>query len=428
MRRLQYYINVEDDSGNVLGSGPITSALYWRQTKSMDQAGTFETSFPLADPAADNVDSEGVLRCYAVIPGEGPTEIGSGVVDNIAFEPSADGMLLHVSGLDEMRLLRDRSVGFLQLGGSGSPPTVSHSTAISSIEALAPSGWSFTADSSVPFDEIIYRFRGESILGALIKMAQFSKTHFYLDSAKSITFDSTFTSSGITCVNEPVQGFAQSDTTAFISQYSYVRETKDLMSRVYPYGGWYDGIFTNVFIPGVNDVNFGITASDPDYWASPKYTGYTDDRTNNYIIKDSTNTAWGRRERFVQYPDIKVTFVTGGYSNAIWRSLCRLIYNRAIADLDWYGLEAEFYQLQLQNCNTIIEPLQTVRLIMNVIEGGRKVFRVDDTLLVISSQIECTGAGIKTTNLEVTNAERYRRSDPYATVSFQNYHFNDQYS
>jgi len=428
MRRLQYFIDVEDESGNKLGNGPITSAIYWRQEYAMDQAGEFETRIPLADPVAQYIDSENLLRCYVIIPGTGRVEVGSGVCDNIAYEPTRDGMTIRVKGLDELRYLRDRSVLFLALGGSGSPPTVSHATAISSIASYAPAGWTITADPSPPFDNLIFRFRGQSVLQALVEMAVWSKTHFYLSGSKTITFSSNFSASGVTCIDHPPQGHAQNDDIAFISKYSYIKETKDLFTRGYPYGGWYNGIFQDYFIPAVNEVNMGLSSGDPDYWPSPRYSGYTDNRTDNWLEKDSAKAIWGLRERQFQYQEIKITFFTGGYSNAIWRSLCRMMYGRAIAELDWYGVESEYYQLQLQNCNQILRPLQTVRTMINVIEDGRSVFRVDDNLLIIKSQIEVSGAGIRTTNLEVTNAERYRKTDPYTTVDFANLKFNDQYT
>ena len=65
---------------------------------------------------------------------------------------------------------------------------------------------------------------------------------------------------------------------------------------------------------------------------------------------------------------------------------------------------------------------------IDVIEDGRNVLQLDDYLLVLSSQIEITPDGVRTTNIEVTDAERYRRTDPYATVAFQNLALNDQYT
>jgi len=427
MNRTEFYVDIEDTSGNKLGSGPITTALYWRHEFAMDRAGSFECAIPLADRQALHIETELVLRCFAILPGQGPTEIGVGVVDNIVYEPTPQGMIIRVKGLDEMRYLLDRSVLFLALGGAGSPPTVSHATCISAIQSYAPPGWTFNPDPNVPFNEIIYRFRGESVLNALVQMAQFSKTHFYLSGPQEVTFKSVFTDSGVTCINMPAQGHIQAENVAHISRYSYVRETKDIMTRAYAYGGWYNGVFSDYFIP-IGEVNFGLSMGDPDFWPSPKYAGYTDNRTDNWIERDASVAAYGRRERQIQFPQVKVTFFTGGYSNAVWRSLCRLIYNRTVAELDWYGVQAEFYQLQLQNCNQILKPLEYVRVLLNVVEDNRVVFRVDQNLLILQSQIEVTERGVRTTNLEVTNAERYRRTDPYATISFQNWSFNDQYT
>lgn len=424
----ELFINVENASGTRQGSGPITGAIYWRQTKAMDRAGEFEAVLPLSDPAAANIQAEYVLRAYAIIPGTGTVEIGSGVVDDISYEPTERGTIVRLKGLDEMRYLADRSVLFLALGGSGSPPTVSHATCVAALETYAPSGWTFVEDSSPPFDEIIYRYGGESVLQALIQHANFSKTHFYLSGAKEVTFSSTFSDSGITAISMPPQGASQSSQVAFISKYSYRKETKDIITRIYPYGGWYNGIVSDYFIPGVNEVNYGLGGGDPDYWASPKYTGYTDNRTDNWIEKDSAVAIYGRRESQIQYPQVKVTFFTGGYSDEIWRDLCRLIYNRAIAELDWRGLAAEFYTLELQNCSTVLQPLTTIRVMIQQAEDNRSVFRVDENLLILESTIEFSQGGLRTTKLEVTNAERYRMLDPWATVLFNNRYFDDQYT
>lgn len=427
-RTTELFITVENAAGVRQGSGPITSAVYWRQTKAMDRAGEFEAIFPLADPAAANIQEEYVLRAYAIIPGTGTVEIGSGVIDDITHEPGERGTMIRLKGLDECRFLSDRNVLFLALGGTGSPPTVSHATCVAALETYAPSGWSFVEDGSPPFDEIIYRYGGETVLQALIQHAQFTKTHFFLSAAKTITFKSNFSDSGITAISMPPQGNRQSPLVTFISKFSYRKETKDIITRIYPYGGWYNGVFSDYFIPGVNEVNYALSGGDPDYWASPKYTGYTDDRTDNWIEKDSAVAIYGRREAQIQYPQVKVTFFTGGYSNEIWRDLCRLVYNRAIAELDWRALAAEFYTLELQNCATILYPLTTIRVMIQQIENRRVVFRVDDDLLILESTVEFSQGGLRTTRLEVTNAERYRMLDPWATVLFNNRYFDDQYT
>ena len=428
MNTVELFVNIENSSGVRQGSGPITSCMYWRQTKSMDRAGEFEAVIPLADPAAANLANENVLRAYAIIPGAGTVEIGSGVIDDITYEPRTQGTIARLKGLDEMRFLNDRTVQFLALGGSGSPPTVSHATCVSSIGTYAPAGWTFNADPSPPFNEIIYRYAGESVLQAFVQHAQFSKTHFYLSGAKTLTFKSDFTSSGVTAMTMPPKGHAQSSLVAFISKFTYHKETKDIVTRIYPYGGWYNGIFSDYFIPGPNEVNYSLGGGDPDYWPQPKYAGYTDNRVDNWIEKDSAIAIYGRRELQVQYPQVKVTFFTGGYSDEIWRDLCRLIYNRAVAELDWRSVAAEFYTLELQNCATVLQPLTTIRVIIQQVENNRVVFRKDENLLILESTIEVTPGGLRTTKLEVTNAERYRRLDPWATVLFNNRYFDDQYT
>ncbi len=143
---------------------------------------------------------------------------------------------------------------------------------------------------------------------------------------------------------------------------------------------------------------------------------------------DANKITYGLRSKAIQYPNVKVTFFTGGYSDEIWRDLARLIYNRTIAELDWYSLEAQFFTLELKDCATILKPLQTIKVEIDIIEGGRNVLHINDNFLILSSTVTIDASGMRTTTLEVTDAERYRRMDPYTTVGFQNLHFNDVFS
>lgn len=416
-RELQAWIDIEDSSGDKQGTGPITSIIRFVATKSMDRAGSFEAIVPLADPQSSHLVNGNYIFCYALVNGE-VTEIGNGRITEIAYIPSKQGTVAHIKGFDLLEELTQRTVEFLVLG---STTAVTHPTAISAIENLAPAGWTFVPDPSPFHNEIVYRFAGESVLQALIVMTDFFKTHFRLDANRTVTMTSTFEDSGIVALDAPLMGYIENPAACFISKFSYMKEINSVVSRIYPYGGWYDGFFSDVFI--------GIDAVDsPNF----PYTGYTHDLTvsSNWIQKTSTHSTYGLIERQVQYPQIKVTFFTGGYSAAIWADLNNLIYNRAVADLELASVEGEFYTLSLANCDRVLKPLQSLQVILDRTEGENRVLSVNETLFILESTIELTANGVRTTSLNVANIERYMRTDPYVMTGplVRNRFFNDQYS
>lgn len=411
-KELQAWIDLEDNSGNKLGSGPITNIIGFKCTKSMDRAGEFEAIIPLSDPQAENIANDIILTCYALM-GGAVTEIGGGRITEIEYRPTQRGTEVRVTGFDLLEELGQRSVQFLALGTSG---TVSHSTAISSIASYAPAGWTITPDSSPPQDDIIYRFSGESVLQSLILMNEYFRTHFRLGNNRTLEITHEFADSGMIAIDAPVIGYAPDPGVCYISKFSYTKEINDIFSRIYPYGGWYNGVFYDWFMP-IDSSTVG------------PYSGYTHSRSQNWIQKTDTYNTYGLIERQIQYPQIKVTFFTGGYSSAIWEDLCNLVYNRAVADLELYSVQGEFYTLQLANCAQIINPLESIRVLLNRAEGGRRVITVDDTFFVLESTIELGPSGVRTTSLEIADIDRYMRTDPWVLAGpvYRNQFFNDQY-
>ena len=411
-KELLGWIDIDDETGTRVGSGPITNILSFKATKSMDRAGTFEALIPMSDPQATLLATDYTITCYALVNGE-VTEIGGGRITEMEYTPTRQGTALRITGFDLLEELSQRTVQFLSLGTSG---TVDHETAIDAIAAYAPAGWTINEDPSPPFDDIIYRFSGESVLQALILMNEYFRTHFKLSSNRTINITNTFTDSGMIAIDAPVIGYAPDPAVCYISKFKFTKEINEIFSRIYPYGGWYNGVFYDWFIT-LDDSTVG------------PYTGYTHSRSNNWIQKTDVHTTYGQIDRQVQYPQIKVTFFTGGYSAAIWEDLCNLVYNRAVADLELYGIQGQFYTLELANCNAILEPLESIRVIINRTEGGNQVFDVDATFFILESTIELSEGGIRTTKLEIADIDRYLRTDPFAIAgpSYKNRFFNDQY-
>ncbi len=116
MSNLQFWIDVEDSSGNKLGSGPIKSARNWRQTARLDRAGAFSFEMAVNDPQRALVTVKRIVRCWGILDGV-LTTFGAGVVDKVTVSVGASGEpVLRVEGDDLARELTYRSVGFLEMG------------------------------------------------------------------------------------------------------------------------------------------------------------------------------------------------------------------------------------------------------------------------------------------------------------------------
>lgn len=111
------WIDIEDAEGNRLGSGPITTATYWRQTKRLKRAGEFAFAMPASDPKAADLTYRRRVRCWEydhLL--HRLVDCGSGVVEHIRTSIDASGAsIIEVSGGDLLRELADRTVGDLKL-------------------------------------------------------------------------------------------------------------------------------------------------------------------------------------------------------------------------------------------------------------------------------------------------------------------------
>ena len=109
------WIDIETSAGVKVGSGPITSATGWRNVRRLSRAGTFDFEMPAGDPKAGDLAPKRVARCYGLVDGV-VTELGAGVIDEIALQPERGGAtMLQVRGDDLLRELTYRTVGTLKL-------------------------------------------------------------------------------------------------------------------------------------------------------------------------------------------------------------------------------------------------------------------------------------------------------------------------
>lgn len=387
---LMFFVDIEDRSGNKLGSGPIHNVLSWSSTKRMSRAGNFSFSMPASDPQRSVVAEKRIAKCN-VITDSGPVEVGSGVIDSIGTRPTSDGnVVLDVSGNDLLRELSYASVHFQQLQSSGSG--VTHSSAVSTVEGYSPSSWSFTADPSPPVDDIYYQFAGETVLAAVIKLAELSGVEFYLDSDRTLVFSDSWSDTGIRAIELPENPDITNPETCYISGIQIVDDSFDLLTRIYPYGA------------GDSSTTFGMadtTRSAP--------AGYTLSTGQNYIRHDGleSNPDIGIIERVVQFRDVEKI----GSAPADDVAAANTLFDVALAELQRDSQVARYFDLSITHCNQILRPLQQIRCVFRRVVDGEVIEDINQLLNIIESTITIDERGLRTSRLQVGTVGRVPRRD-----------------
>lgn len=387
----RFYIDIGDGAGNPYGPGPIISAHYWRSTRRVDRVGAFEFAMPLADDKATWVQVRRYARCYAITD-DGIFFVGSGIIDRIDKVIDRDGNVnLVVGGDDVMRELAWRSVEYLQLRSGTSP--VTHAVAAGLLSLELPSEWTVEAAPSPTNDDIYYFFRGESALAAALQIADASRVHVWMSADQTLTFTNTWTDSGLRAIEAPTNPNLASDDICLIGSLSVISETYDLISRILPWGAEIPGL------SGSYVSLFNATKSAP--------LGYTLSTADKYIKNDSTELTYGHVEAFVKYNDIEAA----SSSAADLESAANQLFDIALYDLQRRSQPNTQYRLTLAYAPVIITPMQTIRCVFRRVVGDQTIMTVDENLYIMATTTVVDADGLRTTELEVVNVDRWPETD-----------------
>jgi hypothetical protein len=392
---LEFYVDVENNLGVKQGAGPLTSVQTWTYTARMDAAGDFSCTFAATDPVADEVVVKCVLRAWANLNGVW-TEVGAGIVDNIERRVRPDGtVIMTASGQDLIRELTYRSVKNLALENSGAP--VAHSVAVAAVAAYAPSGWTITADSSPAWNSIYGRFNGESVLAALLSVADKSRNHFTRGTGRSVEFTSTFSDSGIRAIQAGPDDLVTE--TCAIANLSVRHESYDLLTRIYPRGSGNGDVQLTL-----RNTTRGTTNSVP--------SGYTLSEVNNYLQHDAGFATYGLIESWLDYREIGPV----SNSNADLQAAADMLFDVTLRELQRRNEEAaaSYYDIHLAQCSTLLRPMQTMRLVYQDAESG---LDVDTDLNILEATWSVDVTGVQTTSVIVSNVDRWPQSDVDAIVN-----------
>jgi len=350
---MSWHIDVISNGGEQTGSGPITSASSWRSTSRMDRGGSFSFAAPLSDPKVAALEPLQIVRCSALIDGE-YREIGSGSIDRIERSVLADGSVMAtVSGGDLVALLGTLSVFAALFDGSTnyqSPqPAVSHATALDALSWTSydsPVGaYDFVPAASPPVDSLIGRWNYESLLQAMIMLADKCQVHFYYSGWKEITFTEASAASGV----RAVRGGIASSETATITELVEIEDAEGVVSFLIPFGG------------GNADARLTINATTqtpPSPYSLTEISVETGPGFRTVGALSSNSLAGVFRSKALVWNDITPISSTDGDIQAAADAL----YYQALRYLQQHSLPEKFYRLSLAQCPRVLRPTQTVRV------------------------------------------------------------------
>ena len=388
MQILNFWVDIEDANGVKQGKGPLRPSSF-TCTKPLSASGEFGFDASINDPNLASLAVKRAAICRYVDANGDLQIFDGGIIDKIETVLGAEGdLVLHVSGNDLTRELTYRSVGALKLEAAGAGVT----NGPTQIIALAPAGWSITNGTT---SAAVYAgFDGEPVLSALIRVGEHVGEHWRLGSGREIEWIgpmNTFASCGyraVQHVNDPI-GAEQVAGLAVITALTEINDATELLTRVIPRGSG-NGSAIVTLAPA--------TASAP--------SGYTLNKTSNYLMHNAAETSYGRIERALDYKEI------GPLSNSTLdiQNAANALLMAAYETLRRVSSPQKFYNLELANVG-MIKPGTTMRVVYRQVADGAVLYDLDDTLNVVEVEQSIDSTGFHTVRAMVSTIDRLPVSD-----------------
>lgn len=245
------------------------------------------------------------------------------------------------------------------------------------IIAFAPSGWSLDTVTgyNATSKSVRHTFNGESVLAALVKLAELTGERFRLGTGRKVVWlQDDETASGIRAAAHSASPLMHDETSVCtITALRKVEDTyKSYVGRIYPVGK--DGVTLE-----------STTKSAP--------AGYTlgSGTAGHYLQHDATWSSYGVElwERFgdVDTPDD--------------------LYEAAKEELDRRKDAYAAYDLNVVGLEAVVSPGDTIAVQYRRIVDGYTAVDIDDDFVILETVTQVSGDGLKTVGMRVATTDRY---------------------
>ena len=265
------------------------------------------------------------------------------------------------------------------------------SAALTKIMSCAPAGWGLDEFMHTRTSKAVNLiFQGESVLAALVRLAEVTGDHFRLVEGRLLQWlyeDDLNQPSVVRLVGkvDPVRGDQYG--VAVITGLQFVQDTYPLVSRIYAYGAG----------TGANRISLAETTR-----SAP--TGYTLNKAQNYLKRDSAETQYDRSDLWQTFQDIKPR--TNGSVDRITaaNALFDAVYEMLKRSGNPYNYACD---IKLAQCWQTLYPGQRVRVVWHEWRNGQHVVDIDRDMLILESTTEVDQAGVRTVAIKTATIDRW---------------------
>lgn len=248
--------------------------------------------------------------------------------------------------------------------------------------------------------ECYLELAGESVLESLIRIAEQTGEHFIESPAgkQILWLRNDRRDSGMRAIGYADAYAAEGHRDiCLIQSLNEAATGSDLISRVYPYGGG----------TGAERITLAdCTRTAPD--------GYVLNKTENYLERTASSTAYGRIERRLDYPEIvRISGAENAFAaNALFDLAYAHLRKHSATNLALDGGDApRTYNLQLLKCDRMLLPGYTLRLQYSRYVNGIRTMHIDDDYWILSSTIRADANGVRTVSVQCSNVDAATMTD-----------------
>lgn len=280
-------------------------------------------------------------------------------------------------------------------------PEIGSSTPVADVMAYAPAGWTVvdTGGSPEESDQVVHlQFHDESVFTALTMVAKDAGEHFYLGSGKTVVWLPTgvgTAESGLRAIRAGEAADLHSNTDAcVITRLTRSQDSYNMISRVYPYGSGRGAARVTL-------AHSTLTKS-----------GYTIDKTNNYIEKNGLGFDVRKP---LYFPEIGTPYDEAVESSVSADTLLEAAYQYLERH---YPLQIA-YNLTVVKLDSTLNPGHTLRLDYRRYGRGWKPVDIDADVVVLGITTRIDASGRRTYRLEVSSTDLWPPTDNDAMVAHQ---------
>jgi hypothetical protein len=266
---------------------------------------------------------------------------------------------------------------------------------------FAPTGWTLDATNGYEeldaANEVYLKFAGESVLEALIRIAETTGEHFI----RSFEADRAVLwlglderDSGVVALAPPGPLLGDGpEGQVYITSLQETQTAYELVSRVYPWGG-----------------GSGATRGTLAQTTKSAPAGYTLNASAGYLSRDAAEAAYGRIDKRLDCPDVVPVNASGSQlsqaaDTLFDRAYVHLARHSASSTDPTTGDVPRAYTIGLVGCKQALLPGYTLHVVYrSYYEGGTSIV-IDRDLWILASTVQVSAEGVSTVQIEAATVD-----------------------